>query len=160
MTRIDHLLNYAKKELKITNFDQTDLGQTMLNFLEQSAKITDNDTESMKQLSNMLVLLIDQRPISPITEEDFEDEVHAEGDNIITIKRCTRYQYLYKAVDGKYYDDRAIAFRFTDSYESDRMYLYQSSRSSKQEVTLPYYPEFKVEIISRDFNIEPDYEVE
>lgn len=150
MTYIDHLLNYAKKELKITNFDQTDLGQTMLSFIEQSAKITDNDSESMKQLCCLLPRLIDQLPIAPITEEDFVPEYHSQGDNTVTIQRCTRYAWVYRTEDGKYWDDRAVAFKFADSADTDRMYIYQSGNSSKQEITLPYYPNQAIKIISRD----------
>jgi hypothetical protein len=70
---------------------------------------------------------------------------------------------LYKTSDGKYWDDRAIAFRFEDSLPSDKIYLYQGGYNSKQEVTLPYFPFNRTEIISRDYIdslIEPDYEVE
>jgi hypothetical protein len=166
MTYVEHLLEHARRELKITNFDQTELGDIILKFLEQSAKITNNDTNSMYQLVNMLSLLIDQKPISPITEDDFIEEEYFEGNNSIKIWRCTRYQHLYKTEDGRYWDDRAIAFRFADSSSSDRIYLYQNGRSSKQEITLPYYPDFGVETISRDYldgvatDTEPDYEVE
>jgi hypothetical protein len=164
MTFTEHLLEYARRELKITNFDQSELGNTILEFLEQSAKITNNDTASMKQLANLLTLLIDQKPISPITEDDFVEETHTEGNMSVKILRCNRYEHLYKTEDGRYWDDRAISFRFADSPELDRMYLYQSGRSSKQEVTLPYYPDSRIEVISRDnadiIDQEPDYEVE
>ena len=143
----EHLLNYAKTELKITNFDKTELGDTILKFLEQSANITGNNSESMKQLANMLILLIDQKPISPITEEDFEVETHLEGDRTVEILRCTRYPYLYK-MDGKYWDDRAVAFRRANSAESDKMYIYQSGNSSKQEVELPYFPREEIRTLN------------
>lgn len=145
----EHLLQYAKRELAITAFDQTELGDTVLKFLEQSADLTGNNTDSMQQLVTMLSLLIDQQPVAPITETDFEAETHTEGDRTVEILRCTRYPYLYKQ-HGRYYDDRAVAYRFADSAESDRMYLYQSGRNSKQEVELPYYPSKQVQVISRD----------
>ena len=147
MTFVEHLLEYARRELKITSFDQSELGETILKFLEQSAKITNNDTEAMKQLVNMLALLIDQKPISPITEEHFKEETHANDE---TVWRCTRYEHLYKTVEGQYWDDRAIAFKFHDSAESDKLYMYQSVYNSKQEVTLPYYPSYQVKVINRD----------
>ena len=132
------------------NFDKTELGDTILKFLEQSANITGNNSESMKQLANMLILLIDQKPISPITEEDFEPEVITDGNRVFKSWRCTRYDYLYKTEDGKYWDDRAVVFKFAGGAESDRMYLYQGDRNSKQEVTLPYYPNARIEIIDKN----------
>lgn len=150
MTFIEHLLEYARKELKITNFDQSELGNTILNFLEQSAKITNNDTDAMKQLVNMLVLLVEQRPISPITEDDVDEEIPLGNDSDEKMWRCSRYEHLYKTADGKYWDDRAIAFKFHDSAELDRIFLYQPTYNSKQEVTLPYYPSCQIKVINRD----------
>ena len=156
----EHLSAYANSELELAGFDQTEFGKTSLKLLDNLADLTNGDPDTMKQLCSLLPRLIDQLPIAPITEADFAPEYHSQGDNTVTIYRCTRYSWVYRTEDGKYWDDRAVAFKFVDSADADRMYIYQSGNSSKQEVTLPYYPEFKVEIISRDFNIEPDYEVE
>lgn len=151
MSLVDHLIKYARNELKITNFDQSEISETILKFIEQSAKITNNDPESMKKIANLLPLLIDQFPISMITEDDFIKETHCEGDKNATICRCTRYEYLYQTGDGKYWDDRAITYKFKDSNnDSEKMYLYQTKYNSKQEVFLPYYPGSKVVIIDRD----------
>lgn len=164
MTYTEHLLTYARRELEITNFNQTELGETILKFLEQSAKITNNDLVSMKNLASMLLLLIDQQPISPITENDFIEEEYFEGTNSVKLWRCVRYQHLYKTEDGRYWDDRAVAFKFADSSDSDKMYLYQNGRSSKQEVAMPYYLSHRVDVISREYindvDAEPNYEVE
>ena len=75
--------------------------------------------------------------------------------------------------DGKYYDDRAIAFRSVDSHQNDKIYMYGAGNSSKKEITLPYYPNEEIIILPNDYadtdninhNInyndpEPDYEVE
>ena len=132
------LLEYAKKELKLINFDQAGLYKPMLDFLEESAKICENDPNSMKAIVNMLNILIDRGLLSPITENDFEAEVYMQGDKEITIMRCTRYHYLYQMPDGKYYDDRATAFRNINN--NGIIYLYQTMYNSKQEVTLPYIP--------------------
>lgn len=91
--------------------------------------------------------LIDRKPLSPISEADFEVETHTEGSRTVEIERCTRYPYLYK-MDGKYWDDRAIAFQKKDSAPGDRMYIYQSGNSSKQEVELPYFPSEEVKILN------------
>jgi len=104
----------------------------------------------MKQLCSLLPRLIDQLPIAPITEADFAPEYHSQGDNTVTLHRCTRYFWVYRTEDGKYWDDRAVAFKFADSEGSDRMYIYQSGNSSKQEITLPYYPNQTIKIISKD----------
>ena len=45
-----------------------------------------------------------------------------------------RYEYIYKAQDGKYYNDRAVVFK----KGSDTQYVYQGQRRSKREITLPY----------------------
>jgi hypothetical protein len=139
----EHLKKYAEHELEISGFDQTEFGKTALKLLDDLTDLTHGDPETMKQLCSLLPRLIDRRPLTAVTEEDFETETHSEGDCTVEILRCTRYPYAYK-MDGKYYDDRAVAFRRADSAESDRMYIYQSGNSSKQEITLPYFPSEEV----------------
>ena len=138
-----HLREYAQRELELTGFMATEFGKTCLKFLDDLADVAGEDPESMKTVASMLTRLIDRRPLSAITEEDFETETHSEGGRTVEIERCTRYPYLYKQ-DGKYYDDRAVAFRRADSAETDRMYIYQTGNSSKQEVELPYFPREEV----------------
>jgi hypothetical protein len=161
----EHLKKYAEKELELSGFDQTEFGKTALKLLDDLADLTKGDSETMKQLCGLLPRLIDRRPLSPITEADFETETHTEGDRTVEISRCTRYPYVYK-MDGKYYDDRAVAFRRIDSADTDRMYIYQSGNSSKQEITLPYFPSEEVRVLQQEYvnlpsvDPEPDYEVE
>jgi len=150
MTFIDHLIKYAENELKLIGFDQTPVGETMLEFLKNSAELSKNDLATMTELSGMLTRLINRQPISPITESDFVSETYTENSNTVEIMRCTRYPYLYRMPDGKYYDDRAVAFRYADSNSNDKMYLYQSEKGSKQEVTLPYYPNEELRILVQD----------
>lgn len=145
-----HLRQYAEKELELIGFMQSEFGPACLEFLEKCANVADNDPENMKRICEIIPRLIDRRPLSPITESDFEAETHVESDRTVEILRCTRYPYLYCMPDGKYYDDRAVAFRRADSAETDRMYIYQSGQNSKQEVELPYYPSNRVKVISRD----------
>lgn len=165
MQENNHLLDFARNELKLINFDQSDLYEPILELLKQSSKMCNNDPETMKQLCALLPRLIDRKPLSAITEKDFETETHVEGDRSVEILRCTRYPYLYK-MDGRYYDDRAVAFRRADSAETDRMYIYQTGNSSKQEVELPYFSREEVRVLQQEYqnlpdvNIEPDYEVE
>ena len=139
-----HLRKYAERELELTGFMQSDFGPTCLEFLDKCADVAGNDPQSMKRICEILLRLIDRRPLSPITEKDFEAETHVEGDRTIEILRCTRYPYLYKQ-DGKYWDDRAVAFQQADSAPGDRTYLYQSGNSSKQQVELPYFPVERIE---------------
>jgi hypothetical protein len=160
-----HLKKYAERELELSGFDQTEFGKTALKLLGDLADLTQGDPETMKQLCDMLSRLIDRRPLTAITEEDFELETHSEGDRTVEILRCTRYPYVYK-MDDKYYDDRAVAFRRADSTESDRMYIYQTGNSSKQEITLPYFPSEEVRVIQQEYinissvNSDPNYRVE
>jgi hypothetical protein len=161
----DYLKKYAEHELKLIGFDQTEFGKATVTLLETLADLTKNNPEIMKQLCLFLPNLVDCNPISPITEADFVLETYTEGDCSIEILRCTRYPYVYK-MGEKYYNDRAVAFRSADSAESDRMYLYQLDNSSKQQVTLPYYPSEEVRILQQEYtnlpsaDSEPNYEVE
>jgi hypothetical protein len=161
----EYLGKYAERELELSGFDQTEFGKTALKLLADLADLTKGDPETMKQLCGLLPRLIDRRPLTSITERDFEVETHVEGDRSVEIQRCTRYPYVYK-MDGKYWDDRAIAFRRADSTELDRMYLYQTGNSSKQEITLPYFPSEEVRVLQQEYtdlpaqDPEPDYEVE
>jgi len=143
MTFKQHLRQYAERELELTGFMQSEFGPACLDFLDKCADVAGSDPESMKRVCEILPRLIDRLPLSAITEADFETETYTEGNRTVEIKRCTRYPYLYKQ-DGRYYDDRAVAFRRADSAESDRMYIYQTGNSSKQEVQLPYFPREEV----------------
>jgi hypothetical protein len=149
MSHNEHLLEFARKELTLINFDQSDLYEPILEFLKQSSKICNSDPDSMKQLVNILTRLIDGLPLAPITAEDFELEYHHEGPNTFTVNRCTRHPYIYSDENGKYWNDRAVSFRFTDSDEVEKMYLYSARNNSKQEITLPYYPVEIVKTIER-----------
>ena len=139
-----HLREYAERELELTGFMATEFGTTCLKFLDDLADVAGEDPESMKTVAGMLTRLIDRRPLSAITEDDFETETHSEGSRTVEIERCTRYPYLYKQ-DGRYWDDRAVAFQREDGQPGDRMYVYQSGNSSKQEVKLPYFPVERIE---------------
>lgn len=144
----EYLQEYAERELKLIGFMESEFGSVCLNFLDKCADIVGNDPESMKQICEILPRLIDRKPLSPITETDFEVETYAEGDRTVEILRCTRYPHLYK-MDGKYYDDRAVAFKFKNSIDSDIMFSY-GDNGSKREIDLPYYPSITIEIIDGD----------
>ena len=146
MSFVEQLREYAEHELELIGFMDSEFGLACLEFLEKCADVAGSDPESMKRICEIIPRLIDRKPLSAITEADFEAETHSEGNRSVEILRCTRYPYLYK-MDGKYYDDRAVAFRRADSAETDRMYVYQTGNSSKQEVELPYFPSEEVKTL-------------
>lgn len=146
MTFKDQLKEFAKEELTRAGFMNSEFGNSCLDFLDKCSDITDNDTNGMKKLCELLPKLIDRYPISAITKDDFQDETHIEGKQVIVIRRCTRYPYIYEQ-DGKYYNDRAIAFQKLDSNKNDKMYLYQTVHNSKQEIELPYFLNEEIKII-------------
>ena len=134
---VDYLTEYAENELKIINFNKTNLGPTMIQFLRESAELASNDRDVMKMMAQMLERLIDMEPISMITENDFVEEERPDGK---IMARCTRYPHLYRSPDGKYYNDRAIVFKRKGEPNNNKQYIYQGQLSSKQEISLPYYP--------------------
>jgi len=142
---IDVIVEHAKNELKIMNLDKVQFGDTIIKFIRGLHEISGNHPQVMKSMVQSICDLIDEKPISPITEDDFALETHCEGGQMCEVWRCTRYPSVYK-VDGKYYDDRAIAYKA--SHDSlDRQYIYQGGMSSKQEISLPYTVSEKVVII-------------
>jgi hypothetical protein len=146
----DYLLDYAKREFKAANFDHTELSKSMLNFLEEAAEFTNNEPDLIRKLVDIFHLLLNRFPIVPITENDFVEEVYKEDDNPeYRIWRCTRYEHVYKTEDGRYWDDRAIAFKYKADINSHTIYSYQCDLSSKQQITLPYYPKQRIEYINK-----------
>jgi len=139
-----YLKEYAERELELIGFMETEFGRTCLKFLEDLAEISDNNPNTMKSVLEIIPRLIDKKPLSEITEADFKSENFTKGDSIIELERCTRYPYLYKH-EGRYWDDRAIGFVKEDNNLNDIMYIYQGNISSKQQVTLPYFPCSKIE---------------
>jgi hypothetical protein len=87
----------------------------------------------MKTITNYVEQLIDKKPIAAITEADFDQD-----------GRCVRYEYIYRASDGKYYNDRAVVFKNGMSTQ----YIYQGERRSKREITLPYI--LREEVVALD----------
>jgi len=136
---------FAERELDRAGFGDKEFKSAVLHFLDAADELVKGDAESVKKLSRVIDSLVDRQVLTEITEDDFEDEYHSQGENTVVIRRCTRYPYLYQTEDGRYWDDRAVAFQREDSLESDRMYIYQSGNSSKREVELPYFPQERIE---------------
>jgi len=122
---IDGVVKYSETELKLLGFDQTPIGPAIITFIKELHGTLGNQPGLMKSVIKQVRDLIDKKPIALITEEDFV------GD------KCTRYEYIYKAQDGKYYNDRAVVFK--KSYDdTSSQYVYQGQHRSKQEISLPY----------------------
>jgi hypothetical protein len=95
----------------------------VLGFLKSLHEKLGNQPGAMKSVVNYVEQLIDKKPIAPITEADFDQD-----------GRCARYEYIYRAADGKYYNDRAVVFK----KGLDSQYIYQGQNRSKREIILPY----------------------
>jgi rubredoxin len=126
MSWIEGVLDYSKSELELIGFDKSDLSDVMLETIQKLYRSVGNQPNAMKSVLKMMIDLVDKKPISVITENDFDEN-----------GRCTRCEYIYRAKDGKYYNDRAVVFKRSWEDPSEH-YLYQGNARSKQEITLPY----------------------
>jgi len=119
---IEGVLKHSETELKLLGLDQTPIGPAILTFITKLHGTLGNQPGLLKSITKQVGDLIDKKPLAPITEKDFVDD------------RCTRYEYIYKTQDGRYYNDRAVVFRKGD----DIQYVYQGQYRSKREIALPY----------------------
>lgn len=123
MSWIDSVVEHSKRELELIGFDKSELGEIMLETMKKLHENIGNQPTVMKSILKMMSDLIDKKPISVITERDFDED-----------GRCNRYEYIYRAQDGKYYNDRAVVFKSG----LDIHYIYQGQKRSKKEITLPH----------------------
>lgn len=122
---IDGVVKHSETELNLLGLDQTPIGPAITTFIKELHGTLGNQPGLMKSLLKQVGDLIDKKPLAPITEKDFVDD------------RCVRYPYIYKAQDGRYYNDRAVVFK--KSYDDlNSQYVYQGQMRSKQEISLPY----------------------
>lgn len=122
---------FVKKELQLINLHDTELGNAMSTFIKEICRVTRSSVPLMRHILENVRNLIDKKPISAITENDFVYDEHTD------CEVCTRYPYIIKERDGKYYNNRAISFK--NSHEShEEMFIYQGTRCSRQEITMPY----------------------
>ena len=126
MSWIESVLNYSKNELTLIGFDKSELGDIILETIQKLHSQVGNKPVLMKSILKMMNDLVDEKPISVITENDFGED-----------GRCTRCPYIYKTKSGKYYNDRAVAFK-KSLHDPDSQYVYQGQNRSKREITLPY----------------------
>lgn len=121
---IDGVIEYSNRELELNGFSENEIGYFIIDTIIKLQKMFGNKPMLMKSTLKMMSDLIDKKPVSPITENDFENDW------------CTRCEYIYKGKDGKYYNDRAVGFKKT-YHDTDTMYIC-GENGSKKEITLPY----------------------
>lgn len=120
---IESVVEHAHRELELLGLHHIGLDVTITNFIKELQTKLGNQPSIMKYIVKQVEDLIDKKPIAPITEDDFDED-----------GRCARYEYIYRAEDGKYYNDRAVVFKNGMSTQ----YIYQGQKRSKKEITLPY----------------------
>jgi hypothetical protein len=135
---IESVIEHTKRELKLLGLDHVGIDTVVVDFIEGLHAKLGNQPGVMKTVTNYTEKLIDKKPIAPITEEDFDED-----------GRCIRYEYIYRASDGKYYNDRAIAFKKGLSTQ----YIYQGQRRSKQGIGLPYVPSEEIQVLDSSSHV-------
>ena len=120
---VESVLEHSKSELELLGLHYVGLDAVVVNFIKGLHEKLGNQPGAMKSIVKYVEQLIDKKPIAPITEADFDQD-----------GRCARYEYIYRAADGKYYNDRAVVFK----KGLDSQYIYQGQNRSKREITLPY----------------------
>ena len=135
MSWIESVLDYSKSELKLIGFDKSELGDIMLETIKKTHESVGNKPMLIKTIIRMMSDLLDKKPISVITESDFDED-----------GRCTRYEYIYRDKHGKYYNDRAVVFKKSLD-DPNSQYLYQGQERSKKEISLPYLLNEEVVIV-------------
>jgi len=137
--RVDYILEFAQRELSLASFDNQPIASSTLTFIKDLCDLTKCQPKAMTHFVDVVQKLIEMKPITPITEKDFEpQEIETGNGTTVTRHACTRWSSIYKADDGKYYDDQAVVFRVKDRPDMGSMCIYQGSLSSKKEITLPY----------------------
>jgi hypothetical protein len=133
---IESVIEHTKRELELLGLNHIGLDATVVDFIKGLHEKLGNQPGAMKSIVKYVEQLIDKKPVAPITEADFDQD-----------GRCKRYEYIYRAADGRYYNDRAVIFKKSFEDPSEH-YLYQGNVRSKQEITLPY-------ILRRDVQLLP-----
>jgi len=128
---IESVIEHTKRELELLGLNHIGLDATVVDFIKGLHEKLGNQPGAMKSITNYVEQLIDKKPIAPITEADFDED-----------GRCTRYEYIYRASDGRYYNDRAVVFK----NGLDSRYIYQGQNRSKREISLPYIPSEEIQV--------------
>ena len=126
MSWIEGVLDYSKRELELIGFDKSDLSDVILETMKKIHESVGNQPNAIKSVLKMMSDLVDKKPISVVTENDFDEN-----------GRCTRYAYSYREKHGKYSKDRVVVFKKSLD-DPNSQYLYQGQERSKKEIVLPY----------------------
>lgn len=130
-------LNYIKNELKESGFDQSNFGPILLDYVTEIYKMSNGQPNIMEQVHDMTRRLMENKPITEITEKDFHKVDVKDGKNIVVVDVCKKYPYIYRSPqDGKYYNDRGICFI---NENGNKMYMSNGQHRSTVEITLPYF---------------------
>jgi hypothetical protein len=129
---IESVIEHTKRELELLGLNHIGLDATVVDFIKGLHGKLGNQSGAMKSIVKYVEQLIDKKPIAPITETDFDED-----------GRCTRYEYIYRASDGRYYNDRAVVFK----NGLDSQYIYQGENRSKREISLPYVPSEEIQVL-------------
>lgn len=132
-------IQYAEKELELSGFMATDFGKAALEFIKQTYNMANNDMAAVRLIYANIAALVDLNPLAPLLEEEMEEQEtldYANGGLVkIMRKQHKRCPWVYEK-DGKYWDDRAVAFQNKDG---GIWYGQNGNHRSKREITFPYY---------------------
>lgn len=129
---IESVTEHTKRELELLGLHDIGLDVVVTEFIKGLHAKLGNQPSVMKTITNYVEQLIDKKPIAPITEVDFDQG-----------GRCTRYEYIYRAADGRYYNDRPVVFK----KGLDSQYIYQGQNRSKREISLPYVLSEEIQVL-------------
>ena len=135
MSEKNEYITYAKKELELNGFINTDIGKQMIKLLEFSWEFGNGNRLMVNSIIDMLNRVNKKLPLLPLEENEMIAIPHVNSSDQM---RHSRYYPVYQDVDGKYYDDQAVAFICEDGSQT---YFYGNSQyNSIKEIQFPYYP--------------------
>lgn len=151
-------LQFAELELKLSGFSETEYGKAALEYIKQTYNIVNSDINGVRRLHQNIAGLVDQVPLAPLLEEELQMTETLEFRNgaytKMFRKQHPRVPFVYE-YDGKFYDDRAIAFVQADGTV---WYGQNGKHRSKKEITFPYYrQEQRVYIDEIDTSVPGNY---
>ena len=137
--RIDYILEYVSRELELSGLTDHTISSSTISLVKDLCNLTNCNPQAMEKFICALQRMVNMKPITPITENDFiEEEVDNSNGESYVIKRCIRFPTIYQDIDGDYYDDQAIIYKIKNKPELGHMCIYQGSLSSKKKISLPY----------------------
>ena len=126
----DARIKYYENELTLSEFINTDYGNSILNYLTFLQKSNNCNGFAINKVQELVKRLLDGMPLTPITSDDLY------FDEITNTKKSRRYEWLVE-LNGEFYDTHAVAYVEADGSEG---YREDGNYRSTKKVTLPYYP--------------------